>query len=171
MGVAEVPSHVPLRLGHPKFEKFYVRTCLPAARQTLGTWGLKFARSNYTTYRYVPTAAQQKQGARWVSCLVGQYAGVGGKGRLAVTKGRIKPLKKLTRTNSICGTHRFEFTACSQRHVYRVRAAKVLSTTAKRAQSRAINHCRKVFRNDQDNWMWAYRRLGLKKYAVLCLNN
>lgn len=91
--------------------------CWTGFRRLYGASALHYARSQYGVAFYGPSAAQQRDGARWFSCLVVAFAAHG----LARLPARPPHLSAhLPDSVATCATRGLLNTVCAQRHAWRV---------------------------------------------------
>jgi len=168
VGVGTVPADVPLKIGNRKFEQQASRICDPATRRALGDRGLRFARSAYNTFRFVPTDEQQAAGARWISCEVGI---TNGRGKLVSTRAP-KPTKvtgSVPDRIKLCGTRDYGYITCAAKHVYRSTYAGYVRGryTEARYQETARAVCPRHVRTRQ--YMFGARIIEAKRWILVCL--
>ena len=166
-GVYKVPKNLKMKFGNRKFEIFSLNACDRSYRQKVGK-GLNFARSAYNLFRFLPTQAQQNQGARWVSCLVGINQGAD---RLAVTKGKLRKVgKKMPPRITHCVTKGFASTNCAAPHKYHPVYAVKVKVGSKKVRDRALKVCTKRLGRHGDwaaSWRWTL--LPGSQWGIICL--
>ncbi|MBZ5735686.1 hypothetical protein K8Z61_14420 [Nocardioides sp. TRM66260-LWL] len=116
VGVAEVPSDVPLTSDSRALFAFRDKACRPAFGRAIGTDRNLQARSTYLPSYFLPTPQQREAGARWISCTLGTLnAGAYERDRLTSPR-RVTGLPK-----SVSGcTAKDLIVPCTRRHEFRL---------------------------------------------------
>lgn len=103
------------------------KICDPFWNRQLGRSHVVQYKTLLTAFWLMPTPGQRKQGARWISCLVGMQAG---DRLLALPKGDLpRVTKRPAESIARCGNRAGEFVPCAAPHV--VRVVHTFATTAK----------------------------------------
>lgn len=93
--------------------------CVKARKKAVGSNPLLYSLTLYSTFAFVPTAAQQDAGAHWVSCHVGVWD-TRGLNDLPTTLPKLK--RKPAAAVAKCSTKR-AYVTCAEKHAYRATTA------------------------------------------------
>ncbi|MBF4160111.1 septum formation family protein [Nocardioides acrostichi] len=173
LAVHKLPADVSLDPEDGELTKYFYSVCHPATKDAVGHYGdPAYAKSAYRAYFFVPTQAQQDQGARWISCELGIARG----GRKLTTTDKRRPAKvkaSMPDSLTLCANSKYTATACSNKHAYRVTYARVLTKryTVSRARNKAQKICPSKV-STPNNWMW-YVHSGVKRsqFVLSCLTH
>lgn len=167
VGVGQVPKGVPMKSGNSRFDKHASKVCDPAVKRALGDRGLRYSRSAYNAFRFVPSKEQQAEGARWVSCVVGLMNAGGTLVRNKVAK-PLKVTGKFPSSLQICGNARYSYTTCATKHVYRSTHAFYVEgkATDRRYYAAAQKVCPRHVSSKQ--FMYGRRVVYPTRFIVVC---
>lgn len=164
-GVVEVPADIDMSDSDAVMES---TDCSPFIAKLVGSAPLLRARTLYYSFAFMATAAQQREGARWVSCHVAVWD----------TKGLNDLPAKLPRATkrpadsvAACVTARFQAVTCAERHAYRsdttffLRAKGTDKAVERAMKTQAPRACDRRLRG-----RFAYRwwRYSSSKALVVC---
>ncbi|KQY62483.1 septum formation family protein [Nocardioides sp. Root140] len=153
-----LPDSIPLDYSRRSINYQY-KVCMPAVKAALGDRGAKFGLSTYELFRFLPTAAQESRGARWVSCSVGSWQSPR-KWRVSTAGKPVKLVPAIRKYYQRCLTYRGYAINCGLSHVYRatfswVSAYPYTSRTATREAERV---CPRRVRPGV--WRWSVRAVN-----------
>lgn len=146
---------------------YFDRVCLPAISRAVGGLGANFARSAYMYFWFVPTAAQQRAGAHWLSCSVGIASA-----QNLVVSNQAEPTKintVLPNALQLCGTATYAGTNCAAKHLYRqtyafaVHHRLTITTMRAAAQRTCPAHVMGL------SWMYWWRVITPTDNFITCL--
>jgi hypothetical protein len=167
VGVPVAPRSVEFD-GSMKFWRFVVRACVAAQDEAIGRNTSRYLRTVYQNFFFVPTKAQQRHGAHWISCELGWLVGNERLVRTTrVAPPRLRP--HMSDEVNLC-MDRYR-TQCSQPHQWRaVYGAIVRGQPTDAAVRRAARRiCPQ--HTDTRRWNYAYGGpMGLDSFAVSCHN-
>lgn len=173
-GVFEVPEGVAMETGDKKFEALYVASCLRANREAAKATKTGFALSAYATYRFVPTKAQQAQGARWLSCELGIHAGGS---RLVSRAGALPPVgSNPAKPIRLCWTASITRTNCASTHRYAPTYVHLVTVGGSVIDPLAQRICARRMHGDQ-TYVYAWTRVAASRtpakavYGVTCFDD
>ncbi|MEI5674221.1 MULTISPECIES: hypothetical protein [unclassified Nocardioides] len=142
--------------------------CTAARRKAVGKSPLHYALTLYSTFLFVPTAAQQDAGARWVSCHLG-VADTQGLNDLPTTLPKLK--RKPAASVAKCATDR-TYVTCAEKHAYRATtAAYVKARGSDKAVDKklGVRGPRICSRKVGSTGRWDYHRYSSSKVILICL--
>lgn len=154
LAVATVPPDVSLDGPSAGLAQVIAATCQPAEKTALGDGGALWAGSAYEPFVFLPTTAQQAQGAHWLSCLEGIDAGHNQ--LVATTKHHPEKLKGHTPDRLRgCSTGKLAFTNCASNHAWRT--AAVVKVNKKPTSANVASAGNKVCKKHVHGKKWVYR--------------
>ncbi|WP_134740250.1 septum formation family protein [Nocardioides sp. 503] len=142
------------------------KRCYPAMKSALGTNPKTRAMSSYAAAWFIPSAAERRQGAKWLRC---DLILRGGK-QLQPLPTDGSPLLTAPLSDAVahCITHRFADTVCTKAHAYRVagvaRIAGKRYPGDKRLAKMATRKCPGITGTAR-NWRWSSPSADTWKYA------
>lgn len=172
VAAAKIPARYAAAVvnGHPlagKSAKIFYRICNPAVARAAGGFDTGFARSAYGYYYFVPTKAQQKAGAHWLSCTMGIFDA-----KNLVTTSKAKPAKigkRIPDALQLCGTKGYLGTTCRATHVYRQSYAYTVRHRLTQTGLQKSVHRVCPSHVASSTWMYYRREITLKDNLVTCL--
>jgi hypothetical protein len=116
---AVVPVTAEGELSDPETVKDASEACSRHTDRRIGSNVLRRALTLYSTFIFIPTAAQQQAGARWLSCHIAVWDA---KGLNDLPRNLPKATKKPAKSVARCAT-RTSFVTCAERHTHRATVA------------------------------------------------
>lgn len=142
--------------------------CTAARQKAVGSNPLLYSLTLYSNFLFIPTPAQQDQGARWVSC----HLGVADAHGLHDLPAALPPLKrKPAGAVAKCSTQR-SYVVCAEKHAYRATSAvfvKARGSDAAVDKKLSVRGPRICSRKVGSTGRWDYQRHSSSKVILICL--
>ncbi|GAB3856670.1 hypothetical protein GCM10028801_14020 [Nocardioides maradonensis] len=163
--VAQMPAT--MTYSGTAFATFLSKTCLPATVRASGGSKLRYGRSSYADYVFIPTTAQQDQGAHWVTCMMGIAQG---STVLRIT-GRYPHLpSNLPPRLTFCLTGRDLMTNCAATHKWHPVTATTVTASQSYIDNKAVAVCRS--RLGRTGWLATWKRVApMTTWVVSCMRS
>jgi hypothetical protein len=157
-----------MTLSGDAFDRFTITSCLPSELRASGGYPLRFGRSSYGGYTFIPTTTQQDQGAHWVTCMLGIKQGTSAVRRITGPYPHLsrKPPAQLT----VCLRSDYSATNCAATHTWHpvTSSTKVTSTLAN-IGAKASAVCRNRFGTTR-GWAYYWKMVRpMSTFVVTCL--